>query len=103
MDDIGGKPAWAWIFILEGLFTVLVGIASFWVIQDFPETAKFLTEEESWHVVGFSFLPRANFDEGAFVIDRLQSDQQFSAGGERFDMKYVRRSLTDVKTWLASS
>ena len=55
MDGISGKPAWAWIFILEGLFTVLVGIASFWVIQDFPETAKFLTEEESWHAIGFSF------------------------------------------------
>lgn len=46
MDGIGGKPAWAWIFILEGLFTVLVGIASFWIIQDFPDTAKFLSEEE---------------------------------------------------------
>lgn len=46
MDGIGGKPAWAWIFILEGLFTVLVGIASFWVVQDFPDTAKFLTEDE---------------------------------------------------------
>lgn len=46
MDGIGGRPAWAWIFILEGLFTVLVGIASFWVVQDFPDTAKFLTEDE---------------------------------------------------------
>ena len=46
MDGIGGKPAWAWIFIIEGLLTVLVGIASFWVIQDFPDTAKFLTEDE---------------------------------------------------------
>lgn len=25
MDGIGGKPGWAWIFILEGLFTVLAG------------------------------------------------------------------------------
>ena len=46
MDGIGGKPAWAWIFIIEGLLTVLVGVASFWVIQDFPDTAKFLTEDE---------------------------------------------------------
>ena len=46
MDGISGKPAWAWIFIIEGLLTVLVGITSFWVIQDFPDTAKFLTEDE---------------------------------------------------------
>ncbi|THH06942.1 hypothetical protein EW145_g3739 [Phellinidium pouzarii] len=69
MDGIGGKPGWAWIFIIEGLFTVVIAIASFWVVQDFPETAKFLTEEER-----------------AFVINRLQSDQQHSAGGEVFQM-----------------
>ena len=47
MHGVGGKPGWAWIFILEGLFTVLVGVASFWIVQVFPDTAKFLTDEES--------------------------------------------------------
>ncbi len=47
MNGIGGRPGWAWIFILEGLFTILAGLASFWIIQDFPDTAKFLTETES--------------------------------------------------------
>ncbi|KAH8120224.1 MFS general substrate transporter [Phellopilus nigrolimitatus] len=84
MDGIGGKPAWAWIFILEGLFTVLAGIASFWIVQDFPDTARFLTEKER-----------------AFVVNRLQSDQQFSAGGEAFRMKYVWQCLADKKTWIA--
>lgn len=46
MDGIGGKSGWAWIFILEGCLTVLCAIASFFVLQDFPETAKFLSEEE---------------------------------------------------------
>lgn len=53
MHGIGGKPGWAWIFILEGLFTVIIGVLSLWVIQDFPETAKFLNEEER----AFSFAP----------------------------------------------
>ena len=47
MDGIGGKRGWEWIFLIEGLFTVFVGVASFWVIQDFPDTAKFLKPEES--------------------------------------------------------
>ena len=47
MDGIGGKHGWQWIFLIEGLFTVVVGVASFWVIQDFPDTAKFLKPEES--------------------------------------------------------
>jgi MFS family permease len=25
MDGVGGKPGWAWIFILEGLATIVVG------------------------------------------------------------------------------
>lgn len=46
MDGIGGRPGWAWIFILEGLVTILVACASPWVLQDFPEKARFLTEAE---------------------------------------------------------
>ena len=33
-------------YFLEGLFTILCAIVSFWAIQDFPETAQFLTESE---------------------------------------------------------
>ncbi|TFK66710.1 MFS general substrate transporter [Pluteus cervinus] len=84
MDGIGGKPAWAWIFILQGLATVLAGAASFWIIQDFPDTAKFLTEAER-----------------TVVIRRLQVDDQFSAAGEKLRMKYIWQSLLDWKTWLA--
>ncbi|KAF8682870.1 MFS general substrate transporter [Rhizoctonia solani] len=83
MDGIGGKPAWAWIFILEGLATVLAGAASFWIIQDFPDEAKFLTEEER-----------------AFIVRRLQSDDQFSAAGEKLRAKYIFQALKDWKTWL---
>ena len=85
MEGIGGKPAWAWIFILEGLATVLAGAASFWIIQDFPDTAKFLSEAER-----------------TFVIRRLQGDDQFSAAGEQLEMKYIYKSLLDRKTWIGS-
>ncbi|KAF9015501.1 MFS general substrate transporter [Cyathus striatus] len=84
MDGIGGKAGWQWIFILEGLTTILASFASFWLIQDFPDNAKFLTKEEQ-----------------VFVIRRLQVDSQFSAAGEQFRMKYVWQSLSDWKTWIA--
>ncbi|KAF8575199.1 MFS general substrate transporter [Ramaria rubella] len=83
MEGIGGKPAWAWIFILEGLATVLAGVASFWIIQDFPDTATFLTEKER-----------------AFVVRRLQQDDQFSAAGEKLKWKWIWDSLLDWKTWI---
>jgi len=71
--------------VLEGLATVVAGAASFWIIQDFPDTAKFLTEAER-----------------TVVIRRLQSDDQFSAAGEAFKMKYIFQSLKDWKTWIGS-
>ena len=63
----------------------MAGAVSFWIIQDFPDTAKFLTEKER-----------------AFVIRRLQEDDQFSAAGEKLKWKFVRDSLTDWKTWMGS-
>ncbi|KAJ3782682.1 MFS general substrate transporter [Lentinula aff. detonsa] len=83
MDGIGGKPAWAWIFILEGLATVIAGALSFFIIQDFPDTAKFLTEAER-----------------TVIVRRLQGDNQFSAAGEKLRMKYIIRSMLDWKTWV---
>ncbi|GAP92265.1 putative MFS general substrate transporter [Rosellinia necatrix] len=46
LGGVGGYGAWRWIFILEGLLTVLVGAVSKWWIADWPETAKFLNEDE---------------------------------------------------------
>ncbi|KAJ6581658.1 major facilitator superfamily domain-containing protein [Mycena capillaripes] len=84
MDGIGGKPAWAWIFIIEGLATMLAGIASYWMVHDFPDTAKFLTETER-----------------TFVIRRLQGDDQYSAAGEKLRMRNILSSFRDWKTWFS--
>jgi MFS family permease len=46
MDGVGGKAGWSWIFILEGLATLVVAIIAFFYITDFPDEAKFLTAEE---------------------------------------------------------
>jgi len=85
MDGVGGKPGWAWIFILEGLATIVAGAASFFIIQDFPDTARFLSEAER-----------------TVVIRRLQDDDQFSAAGEKFKLRNIISSFKDWKTWLGS-
>ena len=51
MNGIGGRPGWAWIFILEGLLTVVFGVASFWMVHDFPDQARFLSDEDRARVV----------------------------------------------------
>ena len=46
MHGVGGKPGWAWIFILEGVFTTLFGLFSFFVLPRTPERTLFLTTAE---------------------------------------------------------
>ncbi|KAG9243453.1 high-affinity nicotinic acid transporter [Calycina marina] len=43
MNAIEGKSGWSWIFILEGLITLLTGSFSFLVLADDSETARLLT------------------------------------------------------------
>ena len=83
MEGIGGRPGWAWIFILEGIVTVLFGFVSFWVVHDFPDEATFLSEQDR-----------------ARVIRRLKMDQQSSAEHEEFKLKYVWMAMKDYKMWL---
>lgn len=46
MDGIGGLAGWRWIFILEGIATVLAAlVAAIFLPADLP-SAKFFTEEE---------------------------------------------------------
>ncbi|KAN0125051.1 Major facilitator superfamily domain containing protein [Russula decolorans] len=85
MDGIGGRPGWAWIFILEGLFTILVACASPWVLQDFPESAKFLSEVE--HV---------------YIIREMKGEMLFGADDEKLKIKYLWQCLTDWKTFVSS-
>jgi sugar phosphate permease len=83
MVGLGGRPGWAWIFILEGIITVLFGFASFWAVQNFPDKATFLSEVDR-----------------ARVIRRLKMDQQSSAEHEEFKVQYVTAALKDYKMWL---
>ncbi|KAI5795319.1 major facilitator superfamily domain-containing protein [Peziza echinospora] len=83
MDYMQGYRGWRWIFILEGILTCLCSIAFFFLIQDFPEEAKFLTEEER-----------------AFVKDRLQRDVGTSARDETMTWRDILEVFKDYKIML---
>lgn len=90
MDGVGNLEGWRWIFILEGILTVLVAIAAFWCLYDFPETAGFLTEEER-----------------AFVVWRLKYQGQGkgeaskTAQNDEWDWSYVWAAFKDWKIYVA--
>jgi MFS family permease len=81
MDGIGGKPGWAWIFIIEGLATMFVGAFCWWMVFDWPDTARFLTP-----------------DDRIRLRRRLAQDKQ-SSTAEHYDKRHIYAALKDWKTW----
>jgi MFS transporter, ACS family, tartrate transporter len=49
LDGVAGLRGWQWLFLFEGLPTVLLGISVLWFLRDRPEKAEWLTtEERTW-------------------------------------------------------
>jgi ACS family tartrate transporter-like MFS transporter len=46
MDQMGGLHGWQWVFLLEGIPSVLLGLVVLVYLTDRPEKALWLTEEE---------------------------------------------------------
>lgn len=45
MRGVGGRAGWRYLFLLEGILTLLVGIASFWLMPAGPtQTRKWFSE-----------------------------------------------------------
>ncbi|KAK7923426.1 hypothetical protein PG985_007497 [Apiospora marii] len=80
-SGVGGLSAWSWIFILEGLLSILVSFSAYWAIYDYPSTATFLTAKERTEV------------ERRLAADRghLSDD---------FDLKYVWQAVGDWKIYV---
>ncbi|KAB2111439.1 hypothetical protein AG0111_0g997 [Alternaria gaisen] len=76
MDGIAGLNGWAWIFILEGILTVIVAGISYKYLHDYPDTAKFLTEKEKTE-----------------VIRRLKDDS--TALSNEFRTQFIKNAFTD--------
>lgn len=36
MDGLGGLQAWSWIFVVEGLASIVVAVAAYWAVCDYP-------------------------------------------------------------------
>lgn len=83
MSGIRGYLGWRWVFIIEGLLTCCVSFVFFFLLPDFPEQAKWLTEEER-----------------EYVTARLQADQGKSAVERRITVKDVLNAFKDYKMFL---
>ncbi|GAA5988437.1 hypothetical protein JCM10908_003565 [Rhodotorula pacifica] len=84
MGGVGGYAGWRWIFILEGLATFVVGVASFWAISDYPQDCKWLTKEEA-----------------DWLIYKKAIDSGVHGETEEVSWTYVRQALTSWQTYLS--
>lgn len=82
MKGVGGYNGWRWIFIIEGLLTVVISLLSYLFIHNYPSTAPFLTEPER-----------------AFIHARLKHSSDATLT-EPFSWSGVREALSDYKCWL---
>ncbi|PPR06290.1 hypothetical protein CVT24_001096 [Panaeolus cyanescens] len=72
LDGIGGRPGWAWIFIVEGLITVLIGLIGFYMVPRTPADARFLSPSEKEAIIKRleRFKPHSKY-EGNFTIKQV--------------------------------
>lgn len=82
MAGIGGYNGWRWIFIIEGLLTVVAAVVAKFFIADWPEKAKFL-----------------NVEERTLLLRRLAEDGE-EGRMDRLDRKAKFRAFTDWKIYL---
>ncbi|RAQ70474.1 MFS transporter [Aspergillus flavus] len=82
MRGVGGYNGWRWIFILEGLATVVMSIIAYFWVYNYPSTAEFLSEKER-----------------AFIQSRLRNDND-SMRDEKFSWSGVLDAFKDPKVWL---
>lgn len=76
-------------FILEGLLTIVIAYATFFVLHDFPDTASFLTpRERAWACHRLKY-------QGSLYSDRLVPES------DKFEWKFVFRALTDWQLYLS--
>lgn len=52
MNDFAGLHGWQWMFVIEGLLAVLVGIVFYFAMTDEPSNARWLTEAQRNWLVG---------------------------------------------------
>ncbi|GAA5982693.1 hypothetical protein JCM11641_002339 [Rhodosporidiobolus odoratus] len=84
MNGIANYRGWRWIFILEGLATVVFGVATLWILPPYPHQVKWLTPaEREW------------------LLYRKASDGSSVGEAEGTHNKYIWQALRDWQCWLS--
>jgi MFS family permease len=84
-----GLSGWRWIFILQGVLTILIGVIGWYYIVDFPELAAKPSKMQK------KFLEQ---DEVDFIVARIEQDRH-DVVAEPFNLKKYCAGAMDLKVW----
>ncbi|OTA59293.1 putative pantothenate transporter [Hypoxylon sp. EC38] len=77
-----GLSGWQWLFLVEAIATIVVGVAIWFLLPDFPQTASWLSDKEK-----------------AFIQARLPANAP-RAAEQDFKLSEIVASLKDKRLWL---
>ena len=80
--SVGGWFPYQWMFLFFGLFTVVFGIALWWLLPSSPLTARWLTERER-----------------IIAVERLKSNKT-GVKNNHHKKEQVIEALTDYRVWM---
>jgi MFS family permease len=85
LDGKGGLEGWRYMFLVQGLISIVIGVATYFWIVDFPENAHnslwFLTKEEQ-----------------ALAVSRIQKDRK-DVQADPFTWREVLQHANDMKVY----
>ncbi|KXJ85760.1 major facilitator superfamily domain-containing protein [Microdochium bolleyi] len=92
MRGVLGYEGWRWLFLLEGLFTLLIGIWSWFMMAASP------TQTKTWHRPKGWFTER----EEVIMVNRILRDDPSKGdmhNRQAVDLKLLWKSITDFDLW----
>ena len=92
MRGVGGKPGWFWLFLLEGIFTFLVGLLAYFYLPDSPTRTTGLFWRRPWYTER----------QEVIMINRLLRDDPakgLTALKEPVRGRDIIKGLSDTSMW----
>jgi MFS family permease len=87
MDGLGGVAGWRWIFIIEGIITVVFSVLSYFIIIDFPDKVQKYNRRVFSNAEVEILKSRIRIDHGDTEEDPIT-------------LAKIGTHLCDVKIWL---
>lgn len=82
MDGTAGYAGWRWLYILEGIITVVWAAICIFVVPKNYQTAYFLNDEDK-----------------AIMRRRAEIAESYSGGSGHYSMADIKLAAKDVKSW----